>query len=90
MGGPNPESNPALATQIQKAKALGLPKDRIENAILSVWKSFSVLFLTLQGQGILSGATKEMILEAKGPGNVSMLILIATDNQNRWQTIPKF
>ncbi|WP_272700357.1 YebC/PmpR family DNA-binding transcriptional regulator [Desulfovibrio sp. Fe33] len=70
-GGGNPDDNATLRLAIQKAKAVNLPKDRIENAIK-------------KGTGELAGGDlAEILYEGYGPGGVAMLVEVATDNKNR-------
>lgn len=70
-GGGNPDDNSTLRLAIQKAKAVNLPKDRIDNAIK-------------KGTGELAGGDlAEIMYEGYGPGGVAMLVEVATDNKNR-------
>jgi YebC/PmpR family DNA-binding regulatory protein len=70
-GGGNPEDNSSLRLAIQKAKAVNLPKDKIENAIK-------------KGTGELAGGDlHEILYEGYGPGGVAMLIDVVSDNKNR-------
>jgi len=70
-GGGNPEDNSSLRLAIQKAKAVNLPKDKIDNAIK-------------KGTGELAGGDIfENLYEGYGPGGVAMLVEVATDNKNR-------
>lgn len=69
--GGDPASNFSLRLAIEKAKAVGMPKDNIERAIK-------------RGTGELEGARMEEVLyEAFGPGGVAVLIKTVTDNKNR-------
>src|SRR5215470_4758894 len=69
-GGPSPENNPALRRIIQNARAINMPKDKIEAAIKRA-----------SGQG---GAHYEEILyEGYAPHGVAMLVETATDNPTR-------
>ncbi|WP_319467980.1 YebC/PmpR family DNA-binding transcriptional regulator [uncultured Pseudodesulfovibrio sp.] len=70
-GGGNPEDNSTLRLAIQKAKAVNLPKDKIENAIK-------------KGTGELAGGDIfEIVYEGYGPGGVAMMVDVASDNKNR-------
>lgn len=70
-GGGNPDSNFSLKIAIAEARALNMPKDKIERAIL-------------RGTGELVGETIELITyEGFGPGQVALLIETTTDNRNR-------
>ncbi|MGB4833754.1 MAG: YebC/PmpR family DNA-binding transcriptional regulator [Candidatus Moraniibacteriota bacterium] len=70
-GGGNPDSNYLLKIAITEARALNMPKDRIERAIL-------------RGTGELVGEKIESIMyEGFGPGQVALLIETTTDNRNR-------
>lgn len=70
-GGGNPEDNSTLRLAIQKAKAVNLPKDKIDNAIK-------------KGTGELAGGDIfEITYEGYGPGGVAMMVDVASDNKNR-------
>lgn len=70
-GGGNPDSNYLLKIAIAEARALNMPKDRIERAIK-------------RGTGELVGEKIESIMyEGFGPGQVALLIETTTDNRNR-------
>lgn len=69
-GGPNPESNSRLRTAIQNAKAVNMPKDRIEAAIKRASDK--------DAKGY-----EEHVYEGYGPHGVPILIETATDNTNR-------
>jgi len=70
-GGPDPESNAALAGAIQKARDNSMPKDNIERAIQ-------------RGAGGAEGDSYESILyEGYAAGGVAVICTILTDNRNR-------
>lgn len=70
-GGGDPAGNSRLRAAIAAAKAVNLPKDKIENAIK-------------KGTGELAGGDiTEVMYEGYGPGGVAILIEAATDNRNR-------
>jgi len=70
-GGGNPATNFKLRMAIDKAREFNMPKDNIDRAIK-------------RGTGELKGdAIAEIVYEAKGPGNILMLIKCSTDNRNR-------
>lgn len=70
-GGGNPDTNFKLRMAMKKAQEFNMPKDNIDKAVK-------------KGTGELSGAEiVEIIYEAKGPGNIMMLIKTSTDNKNR-------
>ena len=70
-GGGDPSMNARLRAAILAAKAVNLPKDKIDTAIK-------------KGTGELGGAAyEEIIYEGYGPGGVALLIETATDNRNR-------
>ncbi len=70
-GGGDPASNARLRAAITAAKAVNLPKDKIENAIK-------------KGTGELAGGDMfEVQYEGYGPGGIALLIEAATDNKNR-------
>ncbi|WP_118193838.1 YebC/PmpR family DNA-binding transcriptional regulator [Albibacterium indicum] len=68
--GPHPESNSRLRTAIQNAKAVNMPKDRIEAAIKRASEKDS-------------NSYEEHIYEGYAPHGVAILIETATDNINR-------
>lgn len=71
QGGGNPESNPALAAAIEKAKQFNLPQENIERAIK-------------KATGELEGVTYEtLVYEGYAPGGVAVMVEVATDNRNR-------
>jgi len=70
-GGGDPETNAALRTAIQNARAQNMPKDNIERAIK-------------RGTGEIEGARyEEAAYEGYGPGGVAILVDTVTDNLNR-------
>ncbi len=70
-GGGDPDANAALRTAISAARAVNLPKDKIERAIK-------------KGTGELGGAAlEEVAYEGYGPGGVAILIHTLTDKRNR-------
>lgn len=69
-GGPSPEGNSRLRTAIQNAKAVNMPKDRIDAAIKRASDK--------DAKGY-----EEHIYEGYGPHGVPVLIETATDNTNR-------
>jgi YebC/PmpR family DNA-binding regulatory protein len=71
-GGGSPDTNFKLKLAIDQARSVNMPKENIERAIK-------------RGTGELKdeSAIEEVIYEAYGPGNVAMLIKVATDNKNR-------
>jgi YebC/PmpR family DNA-binding regulatory protein len=71
-GGGDPESNAALATAVQKARDVSMPKDNIERAIAKG-----------TGAGADAAAIEAVLYEGYGPGGVALLIEALTDNRNR-------
>ena len=72
-GGPNPEFNPQLKRVLQNARAVNMPKDKVESAIKKA-----------SGQGAV--AYEEVLYEGYAPHGVAVLIETATDNTSR--TVP--
>lgn len=70
--GGNPEMNFHLKMAMEKAKAANMPKDNIERSIRRG-----------TGEDKEAAQIEEVIYEAYGPGQVAMLIKVATDNKNR-------
>ncbi len=69
-GGANAESNSVLRRVIQNARALNMPKDRIEKAIQ-------------RASGRDAAGYEEALYEAYAPHGVALLIECATDNPTR-------
>ena len=69
-GGPNPDSNPSLRRIMQNARAINMPKDKVESAIKKA-----------SGQG--QANYEEILYEGYGPHGVAVLVECATDNPTR-------
>ncbi|HVS93735.1 MAG TPA: YebC/PmpR family DNA-binding transcriptional regulator [Mucilaginibacter sp.] len=69
-GGPNIEANSRLRTAVQNAKAVNMPKDRVEAAIK-------------RASSKDAGDYEEIVYEGYAPHGVAVLIETATDNTNR-------
>jgi YebC/PmpR family DNA-binding regulatory protein len=70
-GGPNPDNNPTLRRIIQNARAVNMPKDKVEAAIKRA-----------SGQGG-GAAFEEVLYEGYAPHGVAVLVETATDNPTR-------
>src|SRR5258706_5990870 len=69
-GGSSPEGNPSLRRALQNARAVNMPKDRIENAIKKA-----------SGQG---GTAYEIVIyEGYAAHGIALLVETATDNVTR-------
>jgi YebC/PmpR family DNA-binding regulatory protein len=69
-GGPDPANNPVLRRVIQNARAVNMPKDKVESAIKKA-----------MGQG---GANYEQIFyEGYAPHGIAVIVECATDNPTR-------
>lgn len=69
-GGTSPEANPALRRALQNARAVNMPKDKVENAIKKA-----------SGQG---AANYDIVLyEGYAPHGIAVLVETATDNVTR-------
>ncbi|PCJ59224.1 MAG: YebC/PmpR family DNA-binding transcriptional regulator [Planctomycetota bacterium] len=69
--GKDPDHNPHLRLAIEKAKAVNMPKDRIDHAIL-------------RGAGEVPGMTyEERSYEGYGPGGIAIIVDALTDSINR-------
>src|ERR1044072_1621912 len=66
-GGPDPQSNPALRRFIQNARAVNMPKDRVEAAIK-------------RASGRDAANYQQVLYEGYAPRGVAMLVETATDN----------
>jgi YebC/PmpR family DNA-binding regulatory protein len=71
-GGPDPDSNLALANAIEKARESSMPKDTIERAIARG-----------SGAGADGEAYEHVTYEGYGPAGVAILVEALTDNRNR-------
>ena len=69
-GGPDPENNPALRRCFQNAKAVNMPKDRVEAAIKRA-----------TGKDLVD--YEELVYEGFAPHGVALLVETATDNGTR-------
>ncbi len=69
-GGPIPENNPSLRRVMQNARAINMPKDKVEAAIKRA-----------SGQG--GAAYEEVLYEGYAPHGIAMIIETATDNPVR-------
>ncbi|MBM7644704.1 YebC/PmpR family DNA-binding regulatory protein [Scopulibacillus daqui] len=70
-GGGDPDTNNALRTAIEKAKAANMPNDNITRAIN-------------KATGNINGATyEEITYEGYGPGGTAVMVEVLTDNKNR-------
>ncbi|HAF39606.1 MAG TPA: YebC/PmpR family DNA-binding transcriptional regulator [Gammaproteobacteria bacterium] len=70
-GGGSVEDNPGLRNLVDKAKAVQMPKDTMERAIV-------------RGAGGQDGADlASLVYEGYGPGGVAVMVETMTDNKNR-------
>src|SRR5688572_27967254 len=69
-GGADPNSNPALRRQIQNARAVNMPKDKIEGAIK-------------RASGRDAANYQQVLYEGYAPHGVALLVETATDNPTR-------
>ena len=70
QGGPDPDTNVLLRRAIQNAKAVQMPKDKIENAIKKASDKDTSNF-------------DEVVFEGMGPHGVAVVVETATDNNQR-------
>jgi len=70
QGGPDPENNPSLRRIIQNAKAINMPKDRIQAAIKRATDKNTSDY-------------EEIMYEGYAPHGVAVLVETATDNNTR-------
>jgi len=68
--GPNPDTNHGLRRAIQNARALNMPKDKIDAAIK-------------RAQGKDAASYEEAIYEGYAPHGIAVLVVAATDNPTR-------
>jgi YebC/PmpR family DNA-binding regulatory protein len=69
-GGPDPETNTKLRAVIQNAKAVNMPKDRIEAAIQ-------------RAHNKQDADLQEVVYEGYGPHGIAIVVETATDNPTR-------
>lgn len=69
-GGPSPDANPALRRAIQNARAVNMPKDRVEAAIK-------------KASGAGAAAYETVIYEGYAAHGIAVLVETATDNVTR-------
>ena len=69
-GGPDPGSNPALRRCVQNARAINMPKDKVEAAIK-------------RAAGKDATSFTEVVYEGYAPHGVAILVEAATDNPTR-------
>ena len=69
-GGPNPDTNPLLRRAVQNARAINMPKDKIESAIKLA-------------SGKDTSSYEELVYEGYAPHGVAVLVVAATDNPTR-------
>ncbi|HEY5925179.1 MAG TPA: YebC/PmpR family DNA-binding transcriptional regulator [Kofleriaceae bacterium] len=69
-GGSSPDANPALRRALQNARAVNMPKDKVENAIKKA-----------SGQGATE--YEVVIYEGYAPHGIALLVETATDNVTR-------
>jgi len=69
-GGPDPDGNPLLRRVVQNARALNMPKDKIESAIKRA-----------AGKDVAD--YQEIVYEGYAPHGIAILIEAATDNPTR-------
>lgn len=70
-GGPSPETNAALRRAIQNARALNMPKDKVDSAIKRAH------------EGKDTANYEELIYEGYGPHGIAVIVVAATDNPTR-------
>jgi YebC/PmpR family DNA-binding regulatory protein len=69
-GGPDPQGNPLLRRVVQNARAVNMPKDKVEAAIK-------------RASGKDSADYQEILYEGYGPHGIAILAETATDNPTR-------
>lgn len=74
----DPKFNPSLRTQLEKARAVNMPNDKIKKAID-----------VGLGKGT-NGQIQEIVYEGFGPGGIALLAVAHTDNANRTSGEIKF
>jgi YebC/PmpR family DNA-binding regulatory protein len=69
-GGPDPAANPLLRRVIQNARAVNMPKDKVESAIK-------------RASGKEAESYEEIVYEGYAPHGIAVLVETATDNPTR-------
>jgi YebC/PmpR family DNA-binding regulatory protein len=69
-GGPDPASNPALRRVIQNARAVNMPKEKVESAIRRAAGKEAIEY-------------QEILYEGYAPHGIALLVETATDNPTR-------
>jgi len=69
-GGPDPNANPQLRRVVQNARAVNMPKDKIEAAIK-------------RASGADAAAYEEILYEGYAPHGIAIVVEAATDNPTR-------
>jgi YebC/PmpR family DNA-binding regulatory protein len=69
-GGPEPDANPQLRRIMQNARAINMPKDKVESAIRKASGQEAVDY-------------QEIVYEGYGPNGIAVLVETATDNPTR-------
>jgi YebC/PmpR family DNA-binding regulatory protein len=69
-GGPDPDTNPQLRRVIQNARAVNMPKDKVDAAIK-------------RAQGVDSSDWDILLYEGYAPHGIALLVETATDNPTR-------
>jgi YebC/PmpR family DNA-binding regulatory protein len=69
-GGPDPVGNPLLRRVVQNARAVNMPKDKVEAAIK-------------RASGKDAADFEEIVYEGYGPHGIALLVETATDNSTR-------
>jgi len=69
-GSPDPDMNPRLRLILDKAKAINMPKDKVQRAID-------------KAAGASGEAFEQVVYEGYGPGGAAFLVQALTDNRNR-------
>ncbi len=69
-GGPDPHTNSSLRRQIANARAVNMPKDKVDSAIK-------------RAQGKDTANYEELIYEGYAPHGIAVLVVTATDNPTR-------
>ncbi|WP_395318736.1 YebC/PmpR family DNA-binding transcriptional regulator [Fructilactobacillus frigidiflavus] len=69
-GGVDPDGNPQLRLELEKAKAANMPKDNVQRALD-------------KASGVGGANFEEVTYEGYGPGGTAVMVSTLTDNKNR-------
>ncbi|GAA3175178.1 hypothetical protein GCM10020006_02650 [Fructilactobacillus sanfranciscensis] len=76
-GGVDPDGNPQLRLELEKARAANMPKDNVQRALD-------------KASGVGAANFEEVTYEGYGPGGTAVMVSALTDNRNRTSCCSSF